>query len=87
MVVVKAYFGNGNFKDVKLSQSIERSGDFMVTDTDKLEVSLSRSRERSSDAIAVCDWQEGILTLFANGRFTAKIWLTKQNISGSWEYF
>lgn len=87
MVIANAYFGDKHFSNVKLSPPIEKSGDNIVTDTDKLDKLLVKSQSVNTEAIGVYDWEEGVLTLFKNGRYTGRVWVTNKQINGNWEYF
>ena len=87
MRIVKAYFGNGNFGDIKLSVEIERCAPNMETDVNKLDALLAKQRERFPQAIAVCDWSEGQITCYDTGKFTGIIWANRKKLTGVWENF
>lgn len=87
MRVVHAYFGNGVSNNVKLSAEIATAGNSLVTDLNKLNKLLNKEQAHSDKVVGVYDFKEGVITLYNDSTYNGMIWLGKQVLSGTWEYF
>lgn len=84
MKIVKAFIGDGQFVNLKLSTDIDVCSDIVELDLDKLNSILKSTRDRVSNVFGVYSYSEGRITFFNNGKFSCKIWADNNQVNGTW---
>lgn len=92
MRTVEAYMGSGNYKWVSLDKEVQVLHPENVNyphlaglaRDQKLEEKLVKEKTRSEDVVGYVDGKTVAITLYADKKWTARIWSSRTTISGKY---